>query len=336
MIDSSLPLIDLHRHLDGSVRLGTVIDLARRHGLWLPAADVEGLRPHVQVQGTTPGVMEFIARFRWLLEILVDTDACRRVAYECVEDACREGIDYLELRFSPVFMAQRHRLDPAAVTEAVADGVEAGGRDFGLGVGLIGILSRTYGPETATRELEALLSQRSRLVALDLAGDEAAFPAALFTEHFRRARDAGWRVTVHAGEAAGPESVWSAIRDLGATRIGHAVRAIEDPRLIDHMRARGIGVEANLTSNVQTRAVPGFPAHPLRRLLDSGLNACINTDDPAISGIDLRHEFEVAAPAAGLEPAHARRAQQCALEMAFVSAETRTALARARSRPNYS
>jgi len=319
MIDWSLPLIDLHRHLDGSVRLETVIDLADRHGLALPARTVAGLAPHVRIDGNAPGVMEFIARFRWLLEVMVDADACRRIAYENVEDARREGLDYLELRFSPWFMAERHALDPAAVVEAVADGVAAGRRDFGVGVGLIGILSRTYGPEIARRELDALLTRRDAFVALDLAGDEARFPAPQFTEHFRRARDAGWRITVHAGEAAGPGSVWSSIRDLGATRIGHAVRAIEDPALVDHMRDHAIGVEANLTSNVQTSAVPSFAAHPLRRYLDAGVPANINTDDPAISGIDLAHEFEVAAPAAGLGPAHARRAQECALQMAFLS-----------------
>jgi adenosine deaminase len=328
MIDRSLPLIDLHRHLDGSVRLETVLELADQHGITLPARDVDGLRPHVQVDEREPGVMAFIARFRWLLEVMADPEACRRIAYENVEDAKAEGIDYLELRFSPWFMSERHGLDPAAVTEAVADGVEAGRRDFGLDVGLIGILSRTYGPAVARRELEALLTQRGRLVALDLAGDEAAFPAALFTEHFRIAREAGWQVTIHAGEAAGPESVWSSIRDLGATRIGHAVRAGEDPRLLDHMRSHGIGIEANLTSNVQTSAVPSYAAHPLKRYLDAGLEASINSDDPTISGIDLRHEFEVAAPAAGLTARHVRQAQQSALEMAFLSAERRRTLER--------
>ena len=331
MIDPSLPFIDLHRHLDGSVRLQTVLDLAERHGLSLPAHDLEGLRPHVQIQGQAAGVMEFIARFRWLTEVMVDPGACRRIAYENVEDARREGIDYLELRFSPWFMAERHGLDPAAVVDAVADGVEAGRRDFGARVGLIGILSRTYGPKVAKRELDALLAHRSRLVALDLAGDEARFPAALFTDHFRRARDAGWRITVHAGEAAGPESVWSSIRDLGAMRIGHAVRAIEDAKLVAYMGTHGIGIEANLTSNVQTSSVPGYAAHPLRRYLDAGVLASINTDDPAISGIDLRHEFEVAAPAAGLTPAHTRRAQESALEMAFLEPAERRAVMAAKT-----
>jgi len=129
MIDPSLPLIDLHRHLDGSLRLQTILDLGRRHNIPLPALNIEGLRPHVQVlpdrleEAAMPGVMAFIAKFKWMTAVLVDLDACRRVAYENVEDARDEGIDYIELRFSPWFMAETHDLDPTGVVEAVVDGV---------------------------------------------------------------------------------------------------------------------------------------------------------------------------------------------------------------------
>lgn len=322
-----LPFIDLHRHLDGALRLQTILDLARQHGIALPADDVEGLRPHVQVVDNEPDLMAFIARFHWLQQVLVDTAACRRVAYECVEDARDEGIDYIELRFSPWFMADGHGLDPTAVVEAVVDGVEAGARDTGVGVGLIGILSRTYGPDTAHRELDALLAHSDHLVALDLAGDEGRFPPGLFITHFARAREAGLAVTVHAGEAAGAESVWSAIRDLGATRIGHAVRAGEDPALLDFLGEHGIGIEANLTSNLQTSTVVSYAAHPLRHQLAHGLPATLNTDDPTISGIDLRHEYEVAAPHAGLSAAQVRQAQANALGIAFLHADAKAALA---------
>jgi adenosine deaminase len=239
MIDRSLPLIDLHRHLDGCVRLETILDLGRRHGLPLPARDVEGLRPHTQVDGRQPGVMAFIAKFRWMTGVMADLDAVRRIAWESAEDARREGLDYVELRFSPWFMAEPHGLDPAGVVEAAADGVAAAARDLGQRVNLIGILSRTYGPLVAMRELEALLAHRDRLVALDLAGDEAGFPGALFVEHFRRARDAGWHVTVHAGEADGPGSVRQAIEGLGAERIGHAVRHRGPGPARPHGGARG-------------------------------------------------------------------------------------------------
>jgi len=333
VIDPTLPLIDLHRHLDGSVRLQTILDLGRQHNLPLPAWDLEGLRPHVQVTTPQPGVMAFLEKFRWMTGVLVDYEACRRVAYENVEDAHREGIAYIELRFSPVFMARSHHLDPTGVVEAVCDGVAAAARDTGVRVNLIGIISRHFGPDSGWRELAALLSQRDRLVALDLAGDEANWPGALFVDHFRRARDAGWHITVHAGEAAGPASIWQAIRELGAERIGHAVTAGQDPALLDYMATHGIGIEANLTSNVQTSTVPDYASHPLRSWLERGLLATINSDDPGISAIDLPYEYRVAAPAAGLTPAQIRQAQANALTVAFLSAEEKEALRAQARRP---
>ncbi len=326
MIDSSLPFIDLHRHLDGSVRLETILELGRAHNLPLPAWDTESLRPHVQVLDPQPGIMAFIARFEWMTGVLVDYNACRRVAYESVEDARKEGIDYIELRFSPLFMAEPHGLDPAGVVEAVADGVAAGSRDFGVRCGLIGILSRTYGPKLAWRELDALLSQRERIRGLDLAGDEAHYPGEWFVPHFKRAREAGWHITVHAGETDGPHSIWQALNGLGAERIGHAVRAPEDPVLMDWLAEKQIGIEVNLTSNVQTTTVESYDSHPLRLFLQRGLRATLNSDDPGISGITLRHEYEVAAPAAGLDEAMIRQVQRNALDAAFLTAEERAAL----------
>jgi adenosine deaminase len=313
-----LPMIDLHRHLDGSVRLETIIDLARQHNLKLPAWDVAGLRPHVQVTEPRPGVMAFIEKFQWMTYALVDYEACRRVAYENVEDARREGLSYIELRFSPWFMAEPHQLDPAGVVEAVCDGIAAASRDFDLPVGLTGILSRTYGVEVAWKELDALLSQRDQLVALDLAGDEAHFPAAWFKDHFRLGRDVGWKITVHAGEIDGAHSIWSALKDLSAERIGHGLAAVHDPALLDYLAQERIGIEVNLTSNVQTSCVPDYASHPLRFFLERGLLASINTDDPGISAIDLPHELQVAAPAAGLSPEQIEQAQRNALATAFI------------------
>lgn len=320
MIDPSLPLIDLHRHLDGSIRLETILDLADQHGIDLPARDVEGLRPYVQIDENEPGLMAFIARFKYLTEVLVDADACRRVACENVEDAKNEGIDYIELRFSPWFMAQRHGLDPREVVEACVDGIRAGERDTGVRANAIGILSRTYGVETCHKELDAILACSDDLVAVDLAGDEAGFPASLFTNHFRHVRDAGLHVTIHAGEVDGPHSVWSAIRDLGAERIGHGFRSIEDPALVDYLVEQGIGFESCPTSNLHISAVESYATHPIKALADRGVKFCLNTDDPGISNIDISHEYEIAAPAAGLTSDQIRQAQADALDMAFLNA----------------
>jgi adenosine deaminase len=326
LIDPRLPLCDLHRHLDGSIRLQTILELAGQHGVTLPGSDLASLRPHVQIMDPAEGLMEFIAKFRYLTAVLVDADACRRVAYENVLDAAAEGIDYIELRFSPWFMAEAHGLDAAEVTAAVVDGIQAGERSTGVRAQAIGILSRTYGPETCMQELAALLENRDGLVALDLAGDEKRFPAGLFSEHFRLSRDAGLRTTIHAGEADGPHSVWSAIKDLGAERIGHGIRSIEDPALVDYLAERQIGLEVCLSSNWHTSTVSSLASHPARKLLQAGVLLNLNTDDPGISGIDLPHEFYQAAPAAGLDGAMIRQAQLAGLEMAFISAEEKQAL----------
>ncbi len=319
MISPDLPLIDLHRHLDGNVRLQTILDLGRKHNLPLPAWDLESLRPHVQVTEPHPSILSFFEKFKWPMGILVDYDACRRIAYENVEDAKNEGIDYIELRFSPWFMAESHSLHPDGVVEAVVDGTQSGQRDFGVRANLIGIISRTYGPATCMKELEALLTQRESITAFDLAGDELNYPGSLFLEHFQRARDAGWHFTVHAGEVDGPQSVWQALRELGTKRLGHAVRSIEDPALLDYMAEHRIGVESNLTSNVQTSCVPDYASHPLKLFLERGILATINTDDPGISGIDLPYEYNVAAQKASLTEQQIRQVQKNALEIAFLS-----------------
>jgi len=319
MIDPTLPLCELHRHLDGSIRLETILELADQHGIKLPAHDVAGLAPYVHIDESAPGLMAFIDRFEHMTAVLVDADACRRVAYENVEDAKREGIDYIELRYSPWFMAESHAMDPAEVMEACADGIRAAERDTGVRANIIGILSRTYGVETCMKELEAILAHRDHIVAVDLAGDEARFPAHLFKEHFKRVRDAGLHVTIHAGEADGPRSVWSAIRDLGSERIGHGFRAIEDPALVDYLGEQGIGLESCPTSNLHISAVENYASHPIRQLADHGVKFCLNTDDPGISAIDIAHEYNIAAPAVGLTDEQILQSQRDALDMAFLS-----------------
>ena len=315
---ADLPRIDLHRHLEGSIRPQTVLELGEQFGLPLPR-DLAGVRALVQVSSPDPDLMAFIAKIDRAASVFVTPDACARVAYECVADAAADGLRYLELRFSPFYMAQPHGLDLDTVIEAVVDGVRRGQRERGVRANLIGILNRTYGPTSAARELEVLLAHQRDLVALDIAGDEAHYPGDLFVAPFRRAREAGLRLTIHAGEAAGPASVWQALRDLGAERIGHGVHAIEDPALLDELARRGTGIESRLTSNVQTSTVASYAAHPLRVFLGHGLRATINTDDPGVSGITLGHELTVAAPAAGLSPAQIRQAQANAIAVAFLS-----------------
>ena len=331
MIDHSLPLLDLHRHLDGNVRPATILALARQFNMVLPATTLAGLKPHVQVQDNAPDLLSFLAKLDWGVKVLGNYDACRRLAYENVEDLNLAGIHYAELRFSPSYMAMHHHLDPQGVVEAVLDGIAAGSRDFGIPVNLIGIMSRTFGQAACEQELAACLAYKDRLVAMDLAGDELGFPGDLFSTHFSKVRDAGLRITVHAGEAAGSASIWQAINVLGAERIGHGVNAIQDNALLDYLAEHQIGIESCLTSNLQTSVVSELSAHPIHSFLAKEIRVCLNTDDPAVQGIELRHEYGKAASAAGLTHAHIRRCQENALEMAFISKEQRASLTAALS-----
>ena len=326
MIDSTLPLLDLHRHLDGNVRSETILDLGLKFNMDLPASDVESLRPHVQVIENEPDLLGFLQKLDWGVKVLGDLDACRRIAYENMFDAKGQGLDYVELRFSPFYMAQTHSLNIADVVAAVIDGVKAGSRETGVQAKLIGILSRTFGVEACQAELDGLLAHKNELIALDLAGDELGFPGNLFEGHFKQARDAGLQITTHAGEAAGSESIWHAIKELGATRIGHGVKAIEDGALMDYLRDHQIGVESCLTSNIQTSTVASMATHPLKQFLAHGILATINTDDPSVSNIEIRHEFDVAAPQAGLTQAEITTAQKNALQIAFLSDSERKVL----------
>lgn len=326
MITKNIPLTDLHRHLDGNIRTQTILELGQKFGMALPADTVEALTPHVQIVEAEPSLVAFLSKLDWGVAVLGDLDACRRVAYENVEDALNAQIDYAELRFSPYYMAMKHNLPITGVVEAVVDGVQAGVRDFGVQANLIGILSRTFGTKACQQELEGILSQKQHIVALDLAGDELGQPGERFVSHFKQARDAGLNITVHAGEAAGPQSMWQAIRELGATRIGHGVKAIEDPQLMDYLAKHRIGIESCLTSNIQTSTVASLAQHPLKRFLEHGVPACLNTDDPAVEGIELPYEYEVAAPQAGLSQEQIRQAQINGLELAFLSEAEKQAL----------
>lgn len=320
------PLVELHRHLDGNVRLETVLDLGRQHNVDLPAWTLEELRPYVQIVGREASLLDFLAKFEMLRRVMVDYDAVRRIVRENVEDAVREEIDYIELRFSPRFMAEYYNLDVFGVAEAACDALEEV-RDLPSKAKLIGIISRHYGPEAAWGELDAAIRLKDRgIVALDLAGDEGNFPGDLFVDHFRKAREAGLHVIAHAGEAAGAQSVRQAVLGLGAERIGHGIRSIEDPAVIDLLLERGIPLEVCPTSNVQTSTVPDLASHPLPELLARGLSVNLNTDDPSISGIDLAHEYRVAQESLGLGEDDLRRLQENAVAAAFLTPEERANL----------
>jgi adenosine deaminase len=293
-----LPLVDLHRHLEGSIRTSTVLDVAERTGHDL--AKRPAPRTALVAGDEQTGLLPYLDKVDLAIGVLTELDDWHRAAGEAIDDAFDDGLDYLELRYCPGIIAHETGLPAEAVIDVVADATAERSKRRGLPVGLIGIVVRHLGADSAEQQMNTLLSRKESFCAVDLAGDEANFPAQLFAEAFAKARDAGLHVTIHAGEAAGPESVWDAVRHLGAERIGHGVRAAEDPRLMEHLAEHGITLEVSLTSNTQTGAAPSYANHQIHQLLAAGVPVSLNTDNPRVSNVRLSQEHRTAMTEVGL------------------------------------
>ena len=291
----SLPKIDLHRHLEGSLRLETLLEIARKYRLDVPATDLEALRPFVQVTNDPATHEAFLGKFEVLRHFYRSPELIRRLVYEAVADAAADNVKYLELRFSPQALSRVRGFAMAEAADWVIESVAKAEADFDIEVGLIVTLVR-HDPVPQARQVAEIAFERfgKGIVGLDLAGDEVKFPSRPFTPLFKEAKQVGLGITVHAGEWASAFGVKEAILDLFADRIGHGVRTLENSQILQLVRERQTAFEVCLTSNLQTGVVHQMNHHPLVDMLDVGLLATINTDDPSISDCTLTDEYEIA------------------------------------------
>lgn len=323
----ALPKIELHRHLEGSVRLDTALELARRAGVDLPAHSPEALRGALQVLAPMDSLEQVLSVFGYIGRLFVDTDAVERLAYEAVIDAADDGVVLLELRFSPDYMAGAAGLRWDAMTEAVQAGVARARAERDIEVGLIGIVSRSLGVDSARRTVEWARRWRDALVGFDLADDEVGWPSHLFTEVLAPVHELGLGLTVHTGEACGPSYVWDTLRALRPARLGHGVAVAADPDLVAAVRDAGVAIEVCPTSNHRTRAVPSLAAHPAHALFAAGVRISINTDDPGLFDLTPTGELEVARAHMGFSAAELLTVQRQALDASFLPAEIKAAVA---------
>jgi adenosine deaminase len=297
-----LPKAELHVHLDGSLRPDTLIELARSAGVSLPSSDPALVAQFMAVRAAG-SLDRYLERFAITVAVLQSAEAIERVAWEMVEDAARDGIRYLEVRYcAALSLGKGLSLDE--VLAAQWRGLERGGRQFGVRTAIISCTLRHLDPSLSLAIAEASVRGRERgVVGFDIAGGEARHPAAPHAGAFARARAGGLGITVHAGEAAGPASIREAIEQCGARRLGHATRLPEDPALTAAVRREAIAIEACLSSNVQTGAVPSIEAHPLPRWLEAGQRVTLCTDNWLMSDVTLSGEYALAQRAFGLSDA---------------------------------
>jgi adenosine deaminase len=289
----ALPKADLHLHLDGSVKPATLLELAAEQGHALPATDPNGLLPYMQVGESNGSLTEYLRKFDFVLPYLQNGEALERVACETVQQAAASGALYLEVRFGPM-LHTRQGLSPDEALRRVIDGLREGERRYGIPARAIAICMRHNDEQRNLTVVEAAAQVLgSGLVAIDLAGDESRYPTAGFRRVFEHAALHGLPATIHAGEAAGPDSIREAIEGLGAVRIGHGVRAREDAAVLELLKERRIPLEMCPSSNLQTKAVDSWASYPLRRYYDEGLVVTVNTDNPTVSGTTIASELRL-------------------------------------------
>lgn len=287
-----LPKTDLHVHLDGSLRLETLLELADEQGVKLPADDLEGVRRAVvKTPENCKSLVEYLKAFDVTLSVLQQPEALTRAAYELAEDCASENIRYFECRYSPI-LHQEQGMSLPTIVESVIEGLEAAEQKFGIKSGVIICGIRSLDPKISYRLAELTVAFKDRgVVGFDLAGAEADYPAKHHREAFFLILNNNINCTAHAGESFGPESIHQAIHYCGAHRIGHGVRLLEDASLMAYVNDHRIPIEACITSNVQTHTVPDVASHPLGFYHDLGLRVTVNTDNRLVSDTTVTKEL---------------------------------------------
>jgi len=313
----TLPKAELHLHLEGSVDPATLLELRHRHGKGGTPAEIERVYRYEDFPG-------FLMAFKTLTEDLQTAEDYELITYRLMEKLQAENILHAEVYVS-VGVCLWRKQDFAAIFEGLERGRERGERDFGVSLLWIFDAVRQFGPEAAQAVFELAARYRERsVVAVGIGGDEQKGPPELFRDAYAYAADNGLHLTAHAGEYAGPESIWGAL-NLRAERIGHGLTAAQDSELMEELATRQIPVEICITSNLRTGCCPALPEHPVRRYFDQGVMITLNSDDPAMFGTSLAREYQLAQDAFAFTDEHLRELARNSFEASFLPAEKKLA-----------
>src|SRR5438309_281790 len=324
----ALPKTDLHCHLDGSLRLRTMLELAEQQGITLPADSEDGIDRAMKIGERHGGVEEYLKGFDNTLSVLQTEDALYRTAYELAIDAAAENCKLLEVRYAPVLHLQKG-LKPTMVVESVLEGLRAAQRETGIIAGVLVCGIRNMSPDTSLRLAELSVAYKNRgVLGFDLAGAEHGNPAKDHQEAFQLILNNNINCTVHAGEAYGPPSIAQALHYCGAHRIGHGVRLREDGDLLNYVNDHRIPIECCPSSNVQTGAVADMASHPFKFYLDFGIRVTVNTDNRLITNTTVSKELIVLARQFNLTVSDVRNVLVAGFKSAFLTFHDRAQLVR--------
>jgi aminodeoxyfutalosine deaminase len=308
-----LPKAELHLHLEGAIQATTLLELKHRHGQSGSLAEVEKLYRYSDFDS-------FLMAFKAVTEHLRSPEDYELITYGLMQQLKEENILHAEIYVSVGVCLWRNQ-DFPAIFEGLERGRQRGARDFGISVLWIFDAVRHFGAEAAQKVFELAVRYRDRnVIAVGMGGDEQKAKPELFRDSYAYAADNGLHLTAHAGETAGPESIWGAI-NLRAERIGHGLTAAQDPDLVEELAQRQVPIEICITSNVRTGCCKTVSEHPVKQYFDHGLMITVNTDDPAMFGTTLSHEYQLAQQAFGFTDEHLRELARNSFEASFLPAE---------------
>jgi len=281
-----LPKVEQHVHIVGSTRPETLLWLAEESGLDEPFKTLGDAQRFFQYKSYS----QFIDAYSTIVDCITRENQFERITYEMLESDARCNVQYVEASFSALDHVLRG-LDYGKMLDAINRGIDRARMAFGIECNIRVDLVRNYGPEKGMEVLDWIESKNDNIISIDLGGSEERFPAKQYKSVFQRARNMGLHLVAHAGEAAGAESIWQAVNELGVEHIGHGLTAIDEPKLLEHLKKRSIAIEMCPTSNVKTRVARTLRSHPIRVFHDLGLTVTVNTDDPSMFGTDMNTEY---------------------------------------------
>jgi adenosine deaminase len=317
-----IPKVELHLHLEGAVPFQTLFDFIQREGTEPSIKSVDDLRGKLAYTDFA----HFIETWKWVNRFLGEEKYFEEIAYQVLRELARQNVRYVEVSYAPGDYVAR----PSSAREKTAyvvAGCEKAGAETGIGWGLIIDFCRADSPGECIRIVDDLAPWVGRgLVGVDLGGGRQLEPVSPYVPVFEEARARGLHAVAHAGESAGPESIWAALRELGVERIGHGVRAHEDPRLVSLLREKQVPLEMCVTSNVRTGVVESVEAHPIRRYFEQGLLVTVNSDDPTMFDTSITREYLILAQQLGFTADELRTLSLSGVEASFLSDEEKESM----------
>lgn len=320
---NDLAKTELHCHLEGAIRTGTIIDIARQYDLPLPSYEAAELDRHVKVLDQWRDLHAVLEAFGIARNCFVAAEVAERIAWELFQDAAAQHIKLFEVRFSPDWAFSQHHLDWDAALDGILRSRLRAERELGMAIGLVAITSRSLGPDSCARTVDWSVRRAGDILGIDLADSERDFPLTDFLPSIRKARAAGLKLTIHTGEDTPASFVVDTIRLASPDRIGHGIHIIEDPAAVELVKERGITLEVNPWSNYLTNSVRRIEEHPLKSLFDLGVRVTINSDDPEVLDTNLNNEYRIAHEVLGMSLDEIAACNCYACEASFLPAAVR-------------